>query len=49
MRDFRFSFNFFGITTRQAFIDECREAEQYGYDTVFCPDHPGRLSLIPPR
>lgn len=39
MHDFRFSFNFFGITTRQAFVDQCREAEQYGYDTVFSADH----------
>jgi probable F420-dependent oxidoreductase len=41
MRDFRFSFNIFGITTRQAFADECREAEEYGYDTVFSADHLG--------
>jgi len=47
MRDFRFSFNFFGITTRQAFIDECREAEQYGYDTVFSADHLGIPAPFP--
>jgi probable F420-dependent oxidoreductase len=47
MREFRFSFNFFGITTRQAFVDECREAEQYGYDTVFCPDHLGVPAPFP--
>ncbi len=47
MREFRFSFNFFGITTRQAFVDECREAEQYGYDTVFCPDHIGVPAPFP--
>jgi probable F420-dependent oxidoreductase len=47
MHDFRFSFNFFGITTRQAFVDECREAEQYGYDTVFCPDHVGVPAPFP--
>lgn len=41
MREFRFSFNIFGITTREAFIAECREAEQYGYDTVFAADHLG--------
>ena len=47
MRDFRFSFNFFGITTRQAFIDECREAEKYGYDTVFSADHLGIPAPFP--
>jgi len=47
MHEFRFSFNFFGITTRQAFVDECREAEQYGYDTVFCPDHLGVPAPFP--
>ncbi len=47
MREFRFSFNFFGITTRQAFVDECREAEQYGYDTVFCADHLGVPAPFP--
>jgi probable F420-dependent oxidoreductase len=41
MHDFRFSFNIFGITTREAFIAECREAEQHGYDTVFAADHLG--------
>ena len=41
MRDFRFSFNIFGISNRQAFADECREAEGYGYDTVFAADHLG--------
>jgi probable F420-dependent oxidoreductase len=49
MRPFRFSFNIFGITTRQAFADECREAEGYGYDTVFSADHlgiPAPFSLL---
>lgn len=41
MRGFRFSFNIFGVTTRQAFVDECRQAELYGYDTVFSADHLG--------
>ena len=41
MRDFRFSFNVFGVTTRQAFVDQCRQAELYGYDTVFAADHIG--------
>jgi probable F420-dependent oxidoreductase len=47
MRDFRFSFNFFGITTRQAFVDQCREAEQYGYDTAFSADHLGIPAPFP--
>jgi probable F420-dependent oxidoreductase len=47
MREFRFSFNVFGITTRQAFVDECREAEQYGYDTVFSADHLGIPAPFP--
>src|SRR5215467_909195 len=47
MRDFRFSFNVFGITSRQAFVDECREAEGYGYDTVFAADHLGIPAPFP--
>jgi probable F420-dependent oxidoreductase len=47
MRDFRFSFNIFGITARQAFVDECREAEGYGYDTVFAADHIGIPAPFP--
>jgi probable F420-dependent oxidoreductase len=47
MHQFRFSFNFFGITSRQAFVDECREAEEYGYDTVFCADHLGVPAPFP--
>jgi probable F420-dependent oxidoreductase len=47
MRDFRFSFNIFGISTRQAFVDECREAEGYGYDTVFAADHIGLPAPFP--
>jgi probable F420-dependent oxidoreductase len=47
MRDFRFSFNIFGITSRQAFVDECREAEGYGYDTVFSADHLGIPAPFP--
>jgi probable F420-dependent oxidoreductase len=47
MRDFRFSFNIFGISTRQAFADECREAEGYGYDTVFAADHIGIPAPFP--
>jgi probable F420-dependent oxidoreductase len=47
MREFRFSFNIFGITSRRAFVDECREAEQYGYDTVFAADHLGMPAPFP--
>lgn len=47
MRDFRFSYNIFGITSRQAFADECREAEGLGYDTVFAADHLGIAAPFP--
>ncbi len=47
MRDFRFSFNIFGITSRQEFVDECREAEEYGYDAVFAADHLGIPAPFP--
>jgi probable F420-dependent oxidoreductase len=47
VRDFRFSFNIFGITSRQAFVEECREAEGYGYDTVFAADHLGIPAPFP--
>jgi probable F420-dependent oxidoreductase len=39
MRPFRFSFNVFGISSRQEFVAECREGEQLGYDAVFSADH----------
>jgi len=47
MHDFRFSFNIFGITSREAFVAECREAEDYGYDTVFAADHLGIPAPFP--
>jgi probable F420-dependent oxidoreductase len=47
MRRFRFSFNVFGMTTRQAFVEECRQAEQYGYDEVFSADHVGMAAPFP--
>jgi len=47
MRDFRFSFNIFGITSREAFVAECREAEEFGYDTVFAADHLGIPAPFP--
>ena len=46
-RDFRFSFNVFGLTTRQAFAGRCREAERHGYDTVFAADHLGLPAPFP--
>src|SRR5215469_1176611 len=47
MRDFRFSFNIFGITSREAFVAKCREAEEYGYDTLFAADHLGIPAPFP--
>ncbi len=47
MRAFRFSFNIRAVTTRQAFAEECREAEQYGYDAVFSADHLGLPAPFP--
>jgi probable F420-dependent oxidoreductase len=47
MRQFRFSSNIFGITSRQEFLDQCREAERYGYDAVFAPDHIGMPAPFP--
>src|SRR5271165_885006 len=47
MRPFRFSFNIFGISSRQAFVDECREAEGFGYDAVFSADHLGIPAPFP--
>jgi probable F420-dependent oxidoreductase len=47
VRDFRFSFNVFGLTTRQAFVDTCREGERYGYDTIFAADHLGMPAPFP--
>jgi probable F420-dependent oxidoreductase len=47
MRRFRFSFNIFGIGTRRAFVAECREAEQLGYDAVLAADHLGLAAPFP--
>jgi len=47
MRDFRFSSNIFGISSRQSFVDYCREVEEYGYDTVFAADHVGIPAPFP--
>jgi probable F420-dependent oxidoreductase len=47
MRPFRFSFNIFGLTTREAFVAECRAAEALGYDAVFSADHLGLAAPFP--
>jgi probable F420-dependent oxidoreductase len=47
MTDFRFSFNIFGIASRAAFVETCRRAERYGYDTVFAADHLGFPAPFP--
>jgi probable F420-dependent oxidoreductase len=47
MRDFRFSSNIFGITSADAFVERCRQAERLGYDTVFAPDHLGAPAPFP--
>ncbi|MBO0823871.1 MAG: TIGR03621 family F420-dependent LLM class oxidoreductase [Actinobacteria bacterium] len=47
MRDFRFSYGTFGITSREKFVAECREAEEYGYDTIFAADHLGIPAPFP--
>ena len=33
--------------SRQAFVDECREAEGFGYDAVFAADHLGIPAPFP--
>jgi len=47
VRDFRFSYNIFGIGKRNEFVATCRRAEGYGYDTVFATDHLGTVSPFP--
>jgi probable F420-dependent oxidoreductase len=47
MRPFRFSFNIFGISSRQEFVAECREGERLGYDAVFSADHLGMAAPFP--
>ncbi|SEC51273.1 probable F420-dependent oxidoreductase, MSMEG_2516 family [Rhodococcus jostii] len=44
---FRFSYNIFGIHSREDFVETCRRAERYGYDTVFAADHLGVASPFP--
>lgn len=47
MREFRFSYNVFGITSGEEFAAQCREAEDSGYDTVFAADHLGIPAPFP--
>lgn len=47
MADFRFSYNIFGIRSRDDFVESCRRGERYGYDTVFAADHLGIASPFP--
>jgi probable F420-dependent oxidoreductase len=47
MVDFRFSFNIFGVDSREAFVRACREGEAQGYDTVFAADHLGMPAPFP--
>lgn len=47
VRDFRFSFNVRRLATRDAVTRLCRQAEEYGYDTVFAADHLGAPAPFP--
>jgi probable F420-dependent oxidoreductase len=47
MRDLRFSSNIFAVPSRVAFVQRCRQAEQFGYDSVFAPDHLGAPAPFP--
>lgn len=47
MRDFRFSFNLHSIRSRAELQRKCRQAEEFGYDTVFAPDHLGIHAPFP--
>ncbi|MGH3857391.1 MAG: hypothetical protein ACRDR6_28690 [Pseudonocardiaceae bacterium] len=47
MTEFRFSYNIFGVHSRDDFVETCRRGERYGYDTVFAADHLGITSPFP--
>jgi probable F420-dependent oxidoreductase len=47
VRDFRFSFNIFGIASREDLQVVCRRAESAGFDTVFAADHLGAPAPFP--
>lgn len=47
MKNFRFSFNTLGISSRKVLVETCRRGEQLGYDTVFAADHLGMPAPFP--
>jgi probable F420-dependent oxidoreductase len=47
MRDFRFSSNIFAVPSRKDFVERCRQAERFGYDTIFAADHLGAPAPFP--
>lgn len=47
MRDFRFGCSFFGVESGAAFVQKCRQIEQYGYDVILAPDHLGAPAPFP--
>lgn len=44
---FRFSYNVFGLHSRDDFVQTCRAGERAGYDTVFAADHLGIPAPFP--
>jgi probable F420-dependent oxidoreductase len=46
-RDFRFSFNVFGIPSRKVFLERCRRAESAGFHAVYAADHLGAPAPFP--
>jgi probable F420-dependent oxidoreductase len=46
-RDFRFSFNLFGVSSREALRERCRRGESAGYDSVLAADHLGAPAPFP--
>ncbi len=47
VRDFRFSYNVFGLGPRAEFLESCRGGERAGYHTVFAADHLGNPAPFP--
>ena len=48
MRDFRFSCNVFGVSSRMEFVRYCQDAERFGYSTLFTADHLGSPAPFTP-
>jgi alkanesulfonate monooxygenase SsuD/methylene tetrahydromethanopterin reductase-like flavin-dependent oxidoreductase (luciferase family) len=42
--EFRFSANFFGVTSQADFTAFCQQVEGLGYDTLFAADHLGSVA-----